>query len=188
MGNIHVIISTLSKDDKKEFVRNLKERNKRNDTKNVELFHLLDSLIEPKNIDVILYGKPSKGAYHALCKRLHDLLIDFIATKGFDKESSEEMSALKLVLASRIFFQEKQSAVAFKTLAKAEIIAIKHSLFSILNEIYHTQILHAHLKTTLDLRQLINRYQENKLNIDQEDKLNLLYARKKVSLLFCPAS
>jgi hypothetical protein len=33
-------------------------------------------------------------------------LIDFIATKGFDKESSEEMNALKLLLASRIFFSK----------------------------------------------------------------------------------
>jgi hypothetical protein len=89
---------------------------------------------------VILYGKPSKGAYHALSKRLHDLLIDFIATKGFDKESSEEMNALKLLLVEDIFFS-KNSLTFFKTLAKAEIIAGKHSLFNILNEIYQTLLL-----------------------------------------------
>ena len=176
MSNLHTIITTLSKEDKKVFVRNLKERNKRNDTKNVELFHLLDSSREPTNIDVVLYGKPSKGAYHALCKRLHDLLIDFIATKGFDKESSEEMSALKLVLASRIFFQKKQSLIAFKTLSKAELIANKHSLFNILNEVFHTQILHAHLNPVLDLQHVINKYQANKVKIDQEGNLNLFYA------------
>lgn len=184
MSNLNAIISTLSKEDKKEFVRNLKRRNKRNDTKNVELFHLLDSSIQPENIDVDLYGKPSKGAYHALCKRLHDLLIDFIATKNFDKESSEEMTALKLVLASRIFFQQKKQSVAFKTLAKAELIAVKHSLFSILNEIYNTQILHAHLNTGLDLQQVVNKYQANKLNIDQDENLNLFYATVQTELSF----
>jgi len=176
MSSLHAIITTLSREDKKKFVRNLKERNKRNDTKNIELFHLLDTSSLPIDIDVVLYGKSSKGAYHALCKRLNDLLIDFIATKNFDKESSEEMSALKLILASRIFFQQKQSYIAFKTLAKAELIAFKHSLFSVLNEIYHTQILHAHLNTTLDLQQVIDKYQTNKLYLNQEGNLNLFYA------------
>lgn len=182
MSNLHAIITTLSSEDKKKFVRSLKERNKRHDTKNVKLFNLLDASSLPVNIDVALYGKPSKGAYHALCKRLNDLLIDFIATKSFDKESSEEMSALKLILASRIFFQQKQSYIAFKTLAKAELIAVKHSLFSVLNEIYHTQILHAHLNTALDLRQVIDKYQANKLHLDQEGNLNLFYATMQSEL------
>lgn len=176
MSNLHAIIATLSTEDKKEFVRNLKERNKRFDTKNVELFRLLDTTKLPLNIDVILYGKSSKGAYHALAKRLHDVLIDFIATKGFDKESSEEMSALKLLLASRLFFEQKQVAIAFKTLAKAELIASKHSLFNILNEIYQTLLLHAHLNPSLDLQEVISKYQTNKVNIGQEENLNLFYA------------
>ena len=182
MSNLHAIIATLSIENKKEFVQTLKERNKRFDTKNVELFRLLDNAILPSNIDVILYGTSSKGAYHALSKRLHDVLIDFIATKGFDKESSEEMNALKLILASRIFFQQKQSYIAFKTLAKAEIIAIKHSLFTILNEIYQTLLLHAHLNSTLNLQSVIDKYQANKLNIDQEENLNLFYATIQAEL------
>ncbi len=182
MSTLHSIIATLSTEDKKEFIRKLKERNKRFDTKNVELFRLLDSTNLPSNIDVILYGKSSKGAYHALSKRLHDLLIDFIATKGFDKESFEEMNALKLLLASRIFFEQKQPYIAFKTLAKAEIIARKHSLFNILNEIYQTLLLHIHLNTTSDLQRVIDNYYANKINIGQEENLNLFYARIQAEL------
>lgn len=182
MSNLHAIIATLSTEEKKEFVRTLKERNKRNDTKNVELFHLLDNEHLPSNIEVVLYGKSSKGAYHALSKRLHDLLIDFIATKGFDKESSEEMNALKLLLASRLFFQQKQSYIAFKTLAKAELIASKHFLFNILNEVYQTLLLHVHLNPTLDLQHLIEKYQANKLKIAQEENLNLFYATIQAEL------
>ena len=182
MSNLHAIIATLSTEDKKEFVRSLKERNKRFDTKNVELFRLLDTAHLPSDIDVILYGRPSKGAYHALTKRLHDVLIDFIATKSFDKESSEEMNALKMVLASRIFFQQKQPSIAFKTLAKAELIASKHSLFTILNEIYQTQLSYAHFNTALDLQTLIDRYQSNKLNMGQEENLNLFYATIQAEL------
>lgn len=176
MSTIHAIIATLSIEDKKEFVRNLKDRNKRNDTKNIELFQLLDTTHLPEHIDVILYGKPSKGAYHALSKRLHDVLIDFIATKGFDTEASEEMTALKLVLASRIFFEQKQPDIAFKTLSKAALIASKQNLFNISNEIYQTLLLHAHLNKSLDLQDLILQYRENKVKIDEEENLNLFYA------------
>lgn len=182
MSTLHTVIATLSTEDKKEFVRNLKERNKRFDTKNVELFHLLDTTNLPSNIDVILYGTPSKGAYHALGKRLHDLLIDFIATKGFAKESFEEMNALKLLLASRIFFEQKQPYIAFKTLAKAGIIARKHYLFNILNEIYQTLLLHIHLDTNLDLQHIIDKYHANKINIGQEENLNLFYATIQAEL------
>lgn len=182
MSTLHAIIATLSAEEKKEFVRTLKERNKRFDTKNVELFRLLDTTNLPSNIDLILYGTPSKGAYHALSKRLYDVLIDFIATKGFEKESSEEMNALKLVLASRIFFEQKQPFIAFKTLAKAELIASKHSLFTILNEIYQTLLLHAHLNSALDLQNIIDQYHVNKLNMFQEENLNLFYATIQAEL------
>ncbi|WP_372792672.1 hypothetical protein [Lutibacter sp.] len=182
MSIIHSIITTLSKEEKTAFVYNLKLRNKRSDTKNIELFKLLSTSSQLNGLDILLYDKPSKGAYHALCKRLHDSLIDFIATKSFDKESSEEMSALKLVMASRIFFKQDQTYIAFKTLAKAELIAVKYSLFSILNEIYHTQILHAHLNSALNLEQTIGKWQANKLDIHQEDNLNLFYASIQAEL------
>jgi len=176
MSIISPIIATLSKEDKKKFIRNLKHRNKRNDTKNIELFQLLDSPDPPADADLILYGKRSKGAYHALCKRLNDSLIDFIATKDLDKESSTEMRALKLVLASRVFFQNGQLTIAFKTLAKAELIGAKYSLYNILNEIYYTQISNAHLNSSLDLQKLTRKYQKNKRNILQDENLNLFYA------------
>lgn len=176
MNTLQSIISIISKEEKKEFIRSLKKRNKRTDTKNIELFHLLDTTKETINLDLILYGKPAKGAFHALCKRLHDSLIDFIASKNFEKQSSEEMSSLKLVLVSRIFFEQNQPYLAFKTLAKAELIATKYFIYSILNEIYHTQILYAHLNDGLDLQELIKKYQKNKLNIIEEENLNIFYA------------
>jgi len=182
MSIIYSIIASLSKEEKTAFVRILKERNKRNDAKNIALFKLLDTPNLPNDLDILLYGKPSKGAYHALCKRLHDSLIDFIATKSFDKESSEEMTALKLVLASTIFFRQDQTYIAFKTLAKAELIAVKYALHSILNEIYNTQIRYAHLNSAIDLQQIIKKYQANKLDIQQEDNLNLFYATIQAEL------
>ena len=176
MNNISSIIATLSAEDKKKFVSILKQRNKRNDTKNIDLFKLLDTQDPVKNPDLILYGKKTKGAYHALCKRLHDTLIDFVASRKIEGESSKEISALKLILASRTFFQHQQISIAFKTLSKAEYMAETHSLYSALNEIYQIQLAHAHLNESLDFHEILKKFKSNKNYMLEEEKLNLFYA------------
>ena len=176
MNTTRAIINTLSEEDKKKFIQKLRLKNKRKDNKNIKLFQLLNTPNPPDHPEISLYGKPAKGAYHALCKRLNDALIDYIAVQDFDRDSSKEMNALKLILASRLLFQQNQIDIAFKILAKAELIGIKYSLFSILNEIYHTQIVYAHLKPSIVLKKLVKKFQKNKLRIFQEDNLNLFYA------------
>ena len=143
MKSILAIIDTLSQDERQEFLLQLKRKTRRTDAKNQELFKLI-AKGKTQNLDVLLYGKPSRNAYHALCKRLHDGLIDFVASKSFATETSEELHILKLLLASRIFFEQKQFKIAFKTLAKAEKIAKSTDLYSILNEIYLTKIQYVH--------------------------------------------
>ena len=182
MNVISSIIEILSEDDRRKFVLSLKQKNKRNDTKNIDLFKYLSTTNSQTDIDVVLYGKSSRGAYHALRTRLHDSLIDFVATKSFEGESSEEMMALKLVLASRIFFRHQKNAIAIKTLAIAEITAKKHDFYSILNEVYHTQIMNAHLNESLVLKESIKKYQENKEQILLVERLNLFYASIKNEL------
>ena len=176
MNNISLIIATLTAEDKKNFILMLKQRNKRTDAKNIDLFMLLDRQESQENLDVILYGKSAKGAYHALCKRLHDTLIDFIASKNIEEESSKEMNALKLVMVSRAFFQQQQAVIAFKTLAKAELIARKYALYNTLNEVYELQLAHAHLNELLNFQEVLKKFQKNKGKILQEENLNLFYA------------
>lgn len=176
MHTISSIIQTLSIEEKRNFISLLKQKNKRSDTKNIQLFKLLDTDQALKNLDVKIYGKPAKGAYHALSKRLHDNLIDFIASKSFEGETSEEMEILKLLLASRIFFEQKQHKIAFKTLQKAEQKAMTYDLYSILNEIYYTKIQYAHFNNQIPLDELIANFKSNKASIQQEENLNLFYA------------
>ena len=176
MHNISLIISCLSQDDKKNFVSGLRQKNKRKDTKNIELFKLLNTDKTVERPDLVLYGKSAKGAYHALCKRLHDSLIDFIASKKIEDGSSKEMNALKLVLVSRAFFQHQQVSIAFKTLAKAQLIAEKYSLYGMLNDIYQLQLMHAHLNNSVDFQEILKKFWSNKHNINQEENLNLFYA------------
>ena len=176
MHHISQIIQTLSPEDKKIFITGLKLRNKRNDTKNIELFRLMDTQDIPKNAELVLYGKRAKGAYHALCKRLHDALIDFIASKKIEESTSKEMNALKLVLASRSLFQHQKIPIAFKTLTKAQLIAEKHSLFNVLNEVYQLQLTHGHLSNSIDFQKVLKKFKSNKANIQREENLNLFYA------------
>jgi len=181
MNTISNIIQILSEEEKREFILQLKKKNRRTDTKNLSLFKLIEAE-KTKDLDKILYGEGKKNAYHALCKRLQDSLIDFIASKSFAQETSEELEILKLLLASRIFFEHRQYKIAFKTLTKAENQALQLDLFSILNEIYHTKIQYAHLSTSIVLDDIIQASGKNMQLFQQEYQLNLAYASIKEQL------
>lgn len=76
MHTISAIIETLSVEERQEFLLEAKRKNRRTDAKNRELFQLIASG-KTTDLDLKLYGKPAKNAYHALCKRLQDSLIDW---------------------------------------------------------------------------------------------------------------
>ncbi|MHA7058646.1 hypothetical protein ACWGOQ_0015585 [Aquimarina sp. M1] len=183
MNTLSTIIRTLSVEEKRIFIHVLKQKNKRNDTKNIQLFKLLDTSPDNKNLDIQIYGKKSKGAFHALCKRLHDNLIDFIASKSFENETSEEMEIFKLLLASRIFFEQKQYKIALKTIKKAELKAKTYDLFSVLHEIYYTKIQYAHVDPSISLEIVIQDFKRNQTLLKQEENLNLFYANIQNKLL-----
>jgi hypothetical protein len=176
MNNISTLISILSSEEKKQFVLKLKRKNKRNDVKNIELFYLLEKNEHGSNLDVAIYGKPSKGAYHALCKRLYDTLVEFISLKSFHEEASDEISILKLIMVSKILFEKKQEELAFKILTKAEIKAVKYATYHFLNDVYNIQIQFVHLHPTLVLNELIEKYEKNRKLLDVEEHMNLFYA------------
>ena len=181
MNTIKAIISTLSEEQKQEFLYFLKKKNRRSDTKNISLFQLINDG-KNHNLDILLYNKPSKNAFHALCKRLQDSLIDFVATESFAGDTSEELEILKLLLASRIFFEHKHHKIAFKILIKAERNALSLDLYSILNEIYHTKIQYAHLNPNLKLSEIISASNTNMKRFKQELQLNMAYATIKSQL------
>ena len=76
------LIQSLSIEDYEKFKSYLRRKNKRSDTKNIALVKLLRQPQLPTKIDQILYEKPAKNAYHALCKRVHDNLIDVLVVGG----------------------------------------------------------------------------------------------------------
>ena len=181
MNGLVAILSALTTDEKQEFLLQLRRKNRRHDVKNEKLFKLIDAG-KTIDLDIQLYGKPARNSFHALCKRLQDSLIDFIASKSFDGETSKELEILKLLLASRIFFEKKLYKIAFKTLENAEKIAIPLDLYSILNEVYHTKIQYAHLNPKWDLDKLIQVSNLNMKLSHQDFKFNQSYAVIKSKL------
>lgn len=175
MNGLVAILSTLTTDEKQEFLLQLRRRNRRTDTKNEKLFKLI-AAGKTNDLDIQLYGKPARNSFHALCKRLQDSLIDFVASNSFAGETSEELEILKLILASRIFFEKKLYKLAFKTLENAERMAIPLDLYSILNEIYHTKIQYAHLNTNWVLEEIIKASETNMSLFQQDFHLNRAYA------------
>jgi len=181
MNRIVAIINTLSTEERLDFLYYLERKNRRGDVKNIQLFKLIEAG-ETNDLDIKIYGKPAKNTYHALSKRLQDALIDFVASKSFSEEASEELEILKLLLASRIFFECEQPKIGFKTLIKAEKKALELDLYGILNEIYHTKIQHAHLDARLVLQEVLLAANINMQLFKKEYQLNMAYATIQVQL------
>ncbi len=181
MSDFYDVYSVFSVTEKKEFASFLRKRNRRGDTKNLELLRLLGSG-QTKDLDIALYGKPAKGALHALSKRLMDTLVDFVASNSFADETSLELEAMKFLLASRIFFEQKLYRIAFKTIRKAEAKALETDNYAILNEIHHTKIQYAHLNQEWVLTKLIAASERNHQLLVQDMQLNMVYAKIKLEL------
>tara|TARA_R110002050_G_scaffold273113_1_gene417024 strand:- start:13996 stop:15504 length:1509 start_codon:yes stop_codon:yes gene_type:complete len=183
MNDLNAITSTFSTDEALSFISYLEKKNKRIDTKNIQLFkYLLKDEYTSKDICYKLYGNTKTNAYHALRKRLYQSIIDFIANVSLQEENSMNMQIIKHILASRKCFTHKQYKVAFKILDKAELLAIENHLFPYLNEIYHTKIQYAHANPTISLDTVISKFKRNQKNNVLEDELNMVYAKVRKTL------
>jgi len=183
MTNLNDIIKTFSADDQQRFITYLERKNKRKDTKNIELFkYLLKNDLDSKELCFKLYNSYKKGAYHALRKRLYHSIIDFIANMNLEEENSLEMQIIKYILASRTFLLHKQYKVAYKILDKAETIAEEHYFFPLLNEIYHTKIQYAYTNSELNIDDLVSKFKDNQKHHYLEDQLNIVYAKLRQTI------
>lgn len=183
MIDIESIIKSFDVKEQKGFIDYLNRKNKRSDTKNIELFKLLaDTGSDKKRIAQALYDSDNKNAYHGLRHRLFDSLIDYTANKNLEDENSIDIQIIKYILASRTFLLQKNFPTAYKLLDRAEKIADENSLFPILNEIYHTKIQYAPEYSKANLDALIIKQEENRKKHQLEDQLNIIYSKLKSAL------
>lgn len=178
MTGLNEIIHTLSTDEQKKFIQYLDKKNRRNDTKNVQLFQLiLQKELTSDEIAIEIYRNKNKDALYALRKRLYQSIIDFTANNSLDDEVSIDMQIIKYILAARIYLTKSQYKIAYKILDKAETSAEEHQLYSILNEIYHTKIQYAYKNPEADLSLLTKKFKKNQQLYAIDEELNIAYAK-----------
>ena len=185
MNALQEISNMMNEADKKAFIQYLSKKNKRKDTANIALFNSLKT-DDIKYKKEILEDKKSTDAYHALRKRLYDNMINFMANRSFENDTSEENTILRLIVVSRLFFEHQLIKTAFKCLAKAEETALNLEHFSLLNEIYLTQIQFAHFNLSEPIEKIIEKFKANKKQLEQEEQLNLGYAvlRRELAAIY----
>ncbi|MDR6763875.1 tetratricopeptide (TPR) repeat protein [Flavobacterium sp. 2755] len=185
MNTLEEISNMMNDVEKKAFIQYLSKKNKRKDTGNIELFNSLKT-DDIKLNKKILENKKNIDAYHALRKRLYDNMINFMANRSFENDSSEENSILRFIVVSRLFFEHKLIKTAFKCLIKAEEIALSIEHFSLLNEIYLTQIQFAHFNLSEPIEKIITKFKANKKQLEYEEQLNLGYAvlRRELAAIY----
>jgi hypothetical protein len=183
MNELNIIAQTLSGEEQQKFITYLERKNKRSDTKNIQLFKCL-AKGESDTISICndLYNKENRVAYHALRKRLFQSLIDFTANQNLEGENSIDMQVIKYILASRAFLLQKNYKIAYKILDKAEKLADQHFLYAILNEIYHTKIQFAYSYPDANIESLIIKQKANQKKHQLEDQLNIVYSKIQSSL------
>ncbi|MEN2400830.1 hypothetical protein GKZ90_0013675 [Flavobacterium sp. MC2016-06] len=185
MNALQEIANMMNEAEKKAFISYLSKKNKRKDTGNIELFNFIktDDIKYKKNI---LEDKKNTNAYHALRKRLYDNMLNFMANRSFENDTSQENTVLRLIVVSRLFFEHKLTKTAFKCLIKAEEIAMNIEHFNLLNEIYLTQIQYAHFNLSQPIEKTIQKFKANKKQLEYEEQLNLGYAvlRRELAAIY----
>lgn len=175
MNSLSEIVSLMDNSDKKEFIRYLNQKNKRHNVKNISYFKLIETDDKIK-INNLYKNSKNKDAYHALRKRLYDNLIEFMSNRSFEKNTDEINEALRYLVLSRFFLENGLYKTAFKNLAKAEEKAFQLDQFSLLNEIYQTQIQYLHLQSHFQIDDRREKLSNNLNQIQKEANLNLGYA------------
>ncbi|QNM86347.1 hypothetical protein H9W90_04270 [Polaribacter pectinis] len=183
MINIKDILQSFTNEKQEELILYLEKKNKRADTKNIQLVKLLIAEnLSSKEICLKLYQKDNKPALHALRKRLFQSIIDFTANSNLKEENSIDMQLIKFIISARVFLKKGQFTIGYKILEKAEITAKEHQLFTILNEIYHSKIQYSYAIPSLNIDEIIINFKENQQQLLLEEKMNIAYAKIRKAL------
>jgi len=76
MDALRSIVKTMKTQEIKDFRKFIHNQKKLEKRKDLELFDLLVKEIPDQDLEIKLYGKPNKDAYHAVRKRLTGKLVN----------------------------------------------------------------------------------------------------------------
>jgi len=175
MDSLSELINILNDQDKSDFKSFLSKKNKRVDVKNIKLFNLLET-DDIKSINNLYKNSKNKDAYHALRKRLQESLLLFLSQKTFENSNEETYEILRSLIVSRFLLENNLYKLGFKTLDRAEKLAILQEQFSLLNEILLLRLQFSHVDSRINLEELMEKFQVNQNHMQREAKLRLAYA------------
>jgi hypothetical protein len=175
MDPLSQLLTLLNSSDKKHFRQFLRQKNKRDDVKNLQLLDLIET-DDINGIDKLYNFEKNRDAYHALRKRLQDSLLLFLSQKTFESSHSDAHEALRLLVVGRFLLENDLVKIAFKCLDKAERLAENLEQFNLLNELLLLKLQYAHLPGAEDFETLSVRFMHNQLEMQQEAKLSMAYA------------
>lgn len=168
------LISLLDTTGRVRFIDYLQQRNKRYDTRNVQLFR---ALLKGKETEI--QQEIGINAYNALKKRLTDCLLDFVAIRTLETEALDEIQAIQQVMVARKLIRFEHFKSGFRILKNAERAALRLDQYSILNEIYHTQIEFSDHPLAGDQSEILDKLEQNTEVFLTQERLNVVYALVK---------
>lgn len=171
------LLNILEKDQKNQFLGYLKSKSKVKSVKSVALFKAVRLGAETD-----FENKIGSSAFRGVKKRLLDNLVNFLADDILKKEVSEEIRIIKQLVVARKVLEFGYFKEGFKMLAKIESRASAIDHFSLLTEIYHSQIQYSYHELGPNQEELFDALLANsKAQLNQE-KLNMAFAFIKKGL------
>jgi hypothetical protein len=165
------VLLKLEIEQKNSFLKFLKQKTRRKDIKSIDLAKAIF-----KDNHLQFKSKISDNAYRALKKRLLDNLIEYLAEEIISQEATVEIVIIKQILVVRRILQLGHFKAAFSLLTKMEAKALQLDHYSLLSEIYHTQIQYSYRIEAPNQQQLFEAMLANsKAQLNQE-KLNMAFA------------
>lgn len=175
MDKLQELINTLSEDDKREFRIFINRQKSKKQRKDLDLFELISEQTPANEIQNKLYKTPNKVAYHTLRKRLLKHLTDFIVLKQIDHDTTATSSIAGLISLATYLFKNQSDEFGWRTLIKAEKIALENEHYELLNNIYHLQIDASESDFAPDVKVIYKKWKANKELVDENEKANIAY-------------
>ena len=183
MKYLEEIIGSLEEEDQREFQAFIQRNKQKKDRKDLKLFELLSERQLSTGEIIAQLALPNANAYHSLRKRLYRHLSDFVLLKSMDQEVTASGSVNALYTMARYLFQKGLNEAAWKLLIRAEKFGLQNELFDLLKTIYLLQIEYCHLNDQVVLEEVIQRYEDNNIKLQQTEKILLLQAVLKKRVL-----
>lgn len=172
MSVISDLLSSMTARDADEFIDYLKNRSKRKEGRNIELFrHLMAGTEESMKLTL------GANTYNVLKMRLTESLIEFLSVSVFENELTKEAQIIRKIVLARKMLQLEKTRTGTKILLQAEKTAQSIQHFTLLNEIYHSLIEISHLNDNEYQERLIKKLEDNTANFLLQERLNLVYAQ-----------